>query len=104
MLDVLKKTLMAGVGATVITAEKLETALDDLVKKGKLTAEEARETARRVADDSSQEFEEAQRRLESLFEDFLGRARVATQTELKALEERVVQLEAAVPETASAES
>ena len=40
MLESLKKTIFAGVGATVMSADAVKTALADLVKKGKLSADD----------------------------------------------------------------
>ena len=42
MLETLKKTIFAGVGATVMSADAVKTALADLVKKGKLSADDAK--------------------------------------------------------------
>lgn len=42
MLESLKKTIFAGVGATVMSADAVKTALADLVKKGKLSADDAK--------------------------------------------------------------
>lgn len=94
MIDALKKTLMAGVGATVVTAEKVESALDDLVKRGKLTADEARETIRKVADDSKAEFNEAKSGMSNLFNEMLSKANVATKKDMAAIEARLAAIEA----------
>jgi polyhydroxyalkanoate synthesis regulator phasin len=93
MIDALKHTIYAGLGATVVTAEKLEAALQDLVKKGKISAEEAQATARKVADDSKQEFHEAQSTLQSMFEDFLARSPVVPKKDFESLKKRVEALE-----------
>lgn len=93
MIDTLKKTLYAGLGATVVTAEKIEAALGDLVKKGKLSAEEARETARKISDESKREFEEARHSLQSLFDDLLDRAPVVRKKDLEAINRRLAAIE-----------
>ena len=41
MLDVVKKTILAEIGATVTTKEKVEVALKELVDKGRITAKDA---------------------------------------------------------------
>ena len=93
MIDALKHTIYAGLGATVVTAESLEAAWQDLVKKGKISAEEARTTARKVADDSKQEFHEAQSTLQSMFEDLLARSPVVPKKDFESLKKRVEALE-----------
>lgn len=98
MIETLKKTILAGVGATVVTAEKVEEALSDLVKRGRISADEAKEAASKVAADSRKEYEEARSSLSELFEDFLERGNVASQRELERLEKRVATLEAKLAE------
>lgn len=102
MIETLKKTLLAGVGATVVTAEKVEAALEDLVKRGRLSADEARETASKIADESKKEYEEARSSLKSLFDELLERANVASKRDLTRLEGRLAALEAKVKEGAQA--
>lgn len=94
MIEMLKKTLLAGVGATVVTAEKVESALSDLVDRGRISADEAKETASKIANESKKEFEEARSSLGELFEDLLEKANVASQRDFAALAARVAALEA----------
>ncbi len=104
MVDILKKTLLAGVGAIVITKEKVEVALDDLVKQGKISSAEARKTAEQIAQDGKREFEELSRQLsEQLRERFSGEDRKAQQR-IDALEARVTLLERALAAQTSAEA
>ena len=56
MIDVIKKAILAGVGAAALTKEKTEEALSDLVEKGKLSANDAKEAAKKIADDGKHEF------------------------------------------------
>jgi polyhydroxyalkanoate synthesis regulator phasin len=93
MLEALKKTIYAGIGATVVTAEKLEAALQDLVEKGKLSADEARDTAERISKESRKEFEDAQASLKALFEELLEKASVARKKDLEDLRKKLDSLE-----------
>ena len=45
MIEVIKKAILAGVGAAALTKEKAEEVLGDLVEKGKLSASDAKEAA-----------------------------------------------------------
>ena len=58
MLETIKKTLLAGVGAAVITKEKVQDALEDYVREGKLKADDARIIADKIAERGRREFEE----------------------------------------------
>jgi polyhydroxyalkanoate synthesis regulator phasin len=42
MFDIIKKSILAGVGAIVVTEEKIQDIVDDFVQKGKLTEEEGK--------------------------------------------------------------
>lgn len=94
MIDILKKTFYAGVGATVVTADKVEAAMQDLVQKGKISTEEAKATARKIVDDGRREFEESRQKLQDVLSEWLNKAPVARRDELQQLETRLAALEA----------
>ncbi len=94
MIDMLKKTLLAGVGATVVTAERVEATLDDLVKRGKLTADEAREVASKMADESKREFEDVRGAMGQMFDDMLAKANMASKRDIARLEGKIDALQA----------
>jgi polyhydroxyalkanoate synthesis regulator phasin len=89
MIEALKKTILAGIGATAVTAESIRTQLDEYVVKGRLSADEAKEMAEKILDSSRQEFNEASDELQGLFAQFLSRANVATQHQADSLQNRV---------------
>ena len=93
MLDALKHTLYAGLGATVVTVEKIEAGLQELVSKGKISAEEAAETARKISEESKKEFKDARSSLESMFEDMLKKAPVARSKDIEAIGKRLDSIE-----------
>jgi len=93
MIDALKRTFYAGIGATVVTAEKIESSLQELVEKGRLSADEAKATARKISEDSKKEFEEAQSSLKELFEELLEKSPVIRKKDLDPIRERLDSLE-----------
>ena len=101
MIDAIKKTLLAGVGAAVITKEKVEASLGDWVKQGKISAADARQAAEKIAEQGRQEFETLSHELnEKLREKFSGAERRA-QERFEALEARVAALERAATTAAT---
>ena len=94
MIDTLKKTLLAGVGAAVVTTEKIEAALDDFVKQGKVTATDAREMAMKIASDGRKEFDQVSEQLSGRIKELIARFDATTKERLDALEARVAALEA----------
>ena len=105
MIDVIKKTLLAGVGAAVITKEKVEDALGDYVKQGKVKAEDARIIAEKIADQGRREFDELSQTLGEKIKEFTHRSSAETKAHIAALEERIRVLESklAHPPTRSGE-
>ncbi|MFZ9683416.1 MAG: phasin family protein [Cephaloticoccus sp.] len=93
MIDTLKKTLLAGVGAAVVTKEKAEAALADFVAQGKVSAADARKMAAKIAADGKVEFEQASKDLGRRIKDVMARSDAKTQERLAALEARIKALE-----------
>ncbi len=96
MIDILRKTILAGVGASVVTVERIESLLDELVERGELSATEAKNAANRLAAEGKSEMKDMNKRLSSLFDEMLNRAHVATRDDLEALKQRVNALEVKV--------
>lgn len=100
MIDSIKKTLLAGVGAAVITKDKVEAALGEFVRQGKVTSAEARHMAEQITEQGRREFETLSHELnEKLREKFSGGER-RTQERIDALEARVAALERGAPSPA----
>lgn len=93
MIDLIKKGFMAGIGATVVTKEAIESALNDLVEKGKISAADAKETADKIAEEGKKEFENTREDLNSMFNELLKRANLVTQEQFLELETRIAALE-----------
>lgn len=94
MIDLIKKTVLAGVGAAALTKEKAEEALGDLVDKGKLSASEAKETAEKIAEDGKREFESATGQLQEKFDELLSKAGFNQSKRIDELETKIGDLEA----------
>jgi polyhydroxyalkanoate synthesis regulator phasin len=95
MIDAIKKTLLAGVGAAVITKDKIEAALSDFVKQGKVSSTEARAMADKIAEQGRREFDTLSRELNEKFRDTFTGAEQKYRDRLAALEARLAALEKA---------
>ncbi len=93
MIDLIKKTMLAGVGATVVTKEKVEAVLHEYVEKGKISTTEAKNLTERIVADGKHEYEQARRDLAQRFQELLKKSNFATREELNALEKRLAALE-----------
>tara|TARA_B000000557_G_scaffold224941_1_gene194759 strand:+ start:150 stop:668 length:519 start_codon:yes stop_codon:yes gene_type:complete len=94
VIDLVKKTVLAGVGAAALTKEKAEEALGELVDKGKLSANEAKETAEKIAEDGKREFESATSQLQEKFDELLSKAGFNQSERIDELETKISDLEA----------
>lgn len=101
MIDLLKKTLLAGVGAAVITKDKIEGTLDDFVRQGKVNAGDAKIMAEKIADQGRKEFDDLAADLNERIAAVLDRKTTDHEARIAALEERVRVLEAAAAEPPS---
>ena len=93
MIDLVKKTLWAGVGMAVVTKDKVLESLDELVEKGKISQEEASAMTDKIVAEGEAETEKANVEAGKLFKGMLHRGNVVTSDQLAALEARVQDLE-----------
>lgn len=93
MIDLVKKTMFAGVGLAVVTKDKVLESLDELVEKGKLTKDEAAAMSDKIVEEGKVEAEKAKTEASKLFSEMLHKANVVTQDQYDALAARVTELE-----------
>ncbi|HEY3757973.1 MAG TPA: hypothetical protein VGL42_17590 [Opitutaceae bacterium] len=93
MIDLIRKTMLAGVGAAVVTKDKIEQALGEFVTEGKVSAGDARVMADKIAEQGRKEFDELCKVLGSRLRDATAHNDEASQARLAALELRVRVLE-----------
>ncbi len=77
MLEVIRSTLLLGLGAGVITKEKADQAVRGFVDQGKLTKEEAEKLVEELVSSGSQQWEETQAGLRDTIRGLLDSADVA---------------------------
>ena len=89
MTDLIKKTLMTGVGLALKTWDEVEDLAKELVDKGKMSEKEGSKFIK----DLQKRYEDTQQKLETRVEQavgkFLKKANVVTGDELKALKKEV---------------
>jgi len=93
MIDLIKKTMLAGVGAAVVTKDKVEQVLGDFVKEGKINAGDAKIMADKIAEQGRKEFDEMWAKLNSKLRETTSSTDEASQARLAALELRIRLLE-----------
>lgn len=93
MIDLVKKTMLAGVGLAVVTKDKVLVSLNELVEKGQLTKDEAVAISDKIVEEGKTETEKAKVEASKLFNDMLHLANVVTKDQYDVLAKRVTELE-----------
>jgi polyhydroxyalkanoate synthesis regulator phasin len=93
MIDLIKKSLLAGVGAAVVTKEKVEQALDEFVREGKVSTADARIMAEKIAEQGKREFDEVCAKLGAKLRDATTRSDESAAARVADLERRLRVLE-----------
>ena len=89
MIELVKKTMLAGVGLAVVTKDKILESLDEYVEKGKLTKEEAAAMSDKIVDEGRNETKKAKVEASKLFNEMLHRANVVTKDQYDVLAARI---------------
>ena len=93
MIEVVKKTLFAGLGAAVITKDSVDSALREWIEKGKISPEEARGFSDKLVAAGHNRWEGTRDALSLRVEELMAAANFATRARIEALETRVALLE-----------
>ncbi len=93
MLELIKKSLMASLGAAVITKERVEKATRTLVEEGKLSREEAEKLAEELIASGEKQWEEIQVTLSDNLKKALERLDLARRKDVEELKDRLDQME-----------
>lgn len=93
MIDLMKKSMLAGLGLAVVTKDKVLESLHELVEKGNLSQEEAAAMSEKIVAAGTEETEKAKIEASHLFNELLHRANVVTRDQYEALAARVTELE-----------
>jgi polyhydroxyalkanoate synthesis regulator phasin len=96
MFDSMRALLLAAVGAVDLTDEKLRAIVEDLVRRGEIAADEARDLRARWAQRRASRDEELDERIRAVVDETLGRRNVASHASVADLQARVDALEQAV--------
>nr|HID59603.1 hypothetical protein [Desulfobacterales bacterium] len=96
MLDLVKKGFLLGLGATMLTKERVEKLADDLVKRGKLTTEEAKKITKDFWEETKRDIESVQHKGKKEIERLFASFDIVTRAEFDMLEKRIKELEEAL--------
>ncbi|MBF0197499.1 MAG: hypothetical protein HQL32_07300 [Planctomycetes bacterium] len=89
MSEILKKSLLTGLGLASLTAEKVQGLAKELKEKGKLNEKEGRELADDLLKQSTEAKKELESKIEAVVAKTLGKLNLAPKAELDALKEEI---------------
>ena len=98
MLNVIKKSMLTGIGLALIAKDEVEDLAKELVNKGKMSENEGT----KFLEDLQKRYDETQKKLEEKVQqavkDFMKKADVVTGDELKGLKKEIRDLKKAISE------
>lgn len=95
MIELVKKTLLTGIGVAALSKEKIESLAKEVAEKGKLTEQEGKEFVDQLLNRSEEAREEFQAQIEAKVKAVLEKMDVAKKSEVDALRREVEELKKA---------
>ncbi|MBW2003699.1 MAG: polyhydroxyalkanoate synthesis regulator [Deltaproteobacteria bacterium] len=93
MLDLIKKTILTGVGLAAMTKDKVEELAKELTEKGEMTEKEGRELVDELMKKSEQAKKDLETKVENIVEKVLGKMNLASKEDISKIEKRLKRLE-----------
>lgn len=93
MNELIRKALSLGVGITVASKEKIESIVEELVKKGEVAPNESGELIKNLIAKGEESRAEMKRSVREQLQKLLGELNVATKEDIERLEKRIERLE-----------
>jgi len=95
MIDLLKKTIWLGAGLVMMTKEKIEAAVAELIKKGQLSEKEGNELVAELIARSLTAKKELGEKIDNMITETLKKLNIPTRKDLEELKARLERLEKA---------
>ena len=93
MFDIIKKTMLTGVGLAAMTRDKIEEMAKELTEKGEMTEKEGRELVDELVKKSEKAKKDLETKMEGIAEKVLGKMNLATKEDMSKIEKRLKRLE-----------
>ena len=95
MLDLLKRVVWIGAGLAVLTKEKIEETVREIVKKGHLSEQEGKELINDLVEKSKKAKKDLRENIETTLQEILQRLNIPTRKDVEELKARLERLEKA---------
>jgi polyhydroxyalkanoate synthesis regulator phasin len=95
MFEFIKKAIYIGAGLASMTAEKIEEAVEEIVKKGEISEKQGKELIQDLKEKSGKAKKDFGERIDKVVNDTLQKLNIPMRTEVEELRARIEQLEKA---------
>jgi polyhydroxyalkanoate synthesis regulator phasin len=89
MIDLIKKTLLAGVGLAAMTKDKVEELAEELTEEGELSEKEAKELLNDLLKRSKRAKKDLNKKMENVVRKVLKKMDVATKKDITRLDRKI---------------
>ena len=93
MLEFIKKAIFIGAGLASMTAEKIEEAVAEIVRKGEISEKQGRELVQDLKERSGKARKDLGEKVEKMIEEALRRLNLPNRREIEELKTRIERLE-----------
>jgi len=100
MFDLIKKTMLTGIGLALKTKDEVENLAEDLIKQGELSETEGKKFLEEIKGKYEDSQKKLEKRVEKTVKELLKKANLVTRDELNALKKEIRELKKAVSEKA----
>jgi len=101
MFDLIKKTMLTGVGLASLTKDKVEKLARELAKKGKLSEEEGKKLVEDLSKKSEKAKKDLEAQIEGVVKNTMEKMNLATREDMLSLTKRIKKLEQALKKKGS---
>ncbi len=93
MIELVKKTLLTGVGVAALSKEKIEDLAKDLIEKGKMTEQEGKKLVDQLLSSSEEARQDLQKQIEEKIQAVLEKMDLAKKSDFDALKLEIEELQ-----------
>lgn len=92
MFDLIKKTMLLGIGVAAVTKDKAEELVKELVAKGKMSEKEGKELINEILNKAEQAKKDLETKVENTVRKVLSKLAVATKEDIAELKQEIANL------------
>jgi polyhydroxyalkanoate synthesis regulator phasin len=96
MLELIKQSMLAGIGLVLKTKDEVEKLAKELIEKGKMTEKEGKNFMEAIREKSDDARNKLEKRVEKIVKEILKKMDVASRDELLALKKEIRELKKAI--------